>query len=254
MNDGLKQFLKYALIACVAFNLGYFLALSGQTSQDDYRQPSPVVIPSSPAPVTVPAGSPHFETSKDFHDFGEISQGEKYTTSFPFRNVGTAPLHIEKVEATCGCTAVSSAQTDVEPGGTGTIEVTFDPESRQGPFRKLILVHTNASGSPHQLTIGGTIKPLISLSPERFYYDEVADEPGRLILKAVDGRPFRVLQVAIGMPELRVVELPPGGSTLEHVLEVQLAGAPSSPASAFSIITDHQKLERITVPVLKRPE
>jgi len=87
--------------------------------------------------------APEIVFDKLEHDFGTMAQYNKVETEIGFRNAGTAPLIIEKVTATCGCTAVAPAQREVAPGGKSEIKVTFNSESFSGRQVKYIDVHTN---------------------------------------------------------------------------------------------------------------
>ena len=88
------------------------------------------------------------------YDFGYIQEDKgKVTHSFKFTNDGDAPLIIIYTRSTCGCTA------SVAPAGTGSIDVTFDPEGRPGTFRKEVKVYTNARKASIKLIIEGIVVP-----------------------------------------------------------------------------------------------
>ena len=44
------------------------------------------------------------------HDFGEIEEGEKVSTVYKFKNVGSMPLQIFDVQVSCGCTVASKPE------------------------------------------------------------------------------------------------------------------------------------------------
>lgn len=88
------------------------------------------------------------------YDFGYIQEDKgKVTHSFKFTNDGDAPLIIIYTRSTCGCTASHFTKEPVAPAGTGSIDVTFDPEGRPGTFRKEIKVYTNARKASIKLII-----------------------------------------------------------------------------------------------------
>jgi hypothetical protein len=78
------------------------------------------------------------------HDFGSITEGEVVTHSFRFRNTGTQPLLISKVDVSCGCTAPTFPKEPVPPGGEGTITLQFNSTNRTGKQSKSALVYSNA--------------------------------------------------------------------------------------------------------------
>ena len=92
------------------------------------------------------------------HDFGFIREAKgPVSCYFEFENVGTAPLVITKVAASCGCTRPEYPEKPIKPGKKGKIKVTFSPIGRPGPFRKEIRVKTNARNKVVRLHIEGSV-------------------------------------------------------------------------------------------------
>ncbi|MFV0590678.1 MAG: DUF1573 domain-containing protein [Draconibacterium sp.] len=92
------------------------------------------------------------------HYFGTFprTQGLKKHT-FTFKNTGSDPLIIKKVNATCGCTATDWTVNPVLPGQTGEIKVVFNPQKFGGYFSKRINVYTNRDNNVINLQISGRI-------------------------------------------------------------------------------------------------
>ncbi len=78
------------------------------------------------------------------HDFGTIAEGDIVKHDFRFRNTGTQPLLISKVDVSCGCTAPAFPKEPVPPGGEGTISLQFNSANRKGKQSKSALVFSNA--------------------------------------------------------------------------------------------------------------
>lgn len=98
--------------------------------------------------------------TKTEHDFGKINEADgKVTTVFEFKNEGMEPLVLSQVRASCGCTTPSWTKEPVEPGQTGTINVTYNPNGRPGRFQKTITVTSNATESTKKLYIKGEVIP-----------------------------------------------------------------------------------------------
>ncbi|MCD7932627.1 MAG: DUF1573 domain-containing protein [Tannerellaceae bacterium] len=98
----------------------------------------------------------------NMYDFGNIIETDgEVTHDFIIKNVGTAPLVITRVTASCGCTTPEWTKAPIDPGKTASIKVTFDPKGRPGPFRKSISVYSNGQKSPQQMIVTGnvTIRP-----------------------------------------------------------------------------------------------
>lgn len=81
-------------------------------------------------------------------EVGKINEADgKIKIVYTFKNEGMTPLIVNKVEPQCGCSRpVIYTQEPVEPGQTGTIEVTFNPSGYGGrSFTKRVTVYSNAS-------------------------------------------------------------------------------------------------------------
>lgn len=78
------------------------------------------------------------------HDFGKIQQGRPVTHLFEVSNIGTEPIRIENVQASCGCTTPEWSTDAIKPGGTTTIKVGFNAAS-EGPFQKAVTILYNGN-------------------------------------------------------------------------------------------------------------
>ena len=99
-----------------------------------------------------------FETTD--HDFGTVKEeGGPISHEFVFTNTGKAPVIINNVKASCGCTTPSWTKEPVAPGEKGTIVAQYNPQNRPGAFRKSITVTSNADPSTSVLYIKGNVTP-----------------------------------------------------------------------------------------------
>lgn len=97
---------------------------------------------------------------KNTHDFGQIKEQDgTATVVFSFKNTGDAPLVINRVQASCGCTTPSWTREPVLPGQSGNITAAYNPANRPGTFIKSISVFSNAGTQPVLLTIKGDVIP-----------------------------------------------------------------------------------------------
>lgn len=90
------------------------------------------------------------------HDYGTVVQASDGTCQFVFKNKGKAPIVLNEVKASCGCTVPEWTRTPVAPGETGTIKVTYNTNN-VGAFTKSITVQSNAVNNPVVLLIKGTV-------------------------------------------------------------------------------------------------
>ena len=110
--------------------------------------------------VTMMAQQPVITFSKTEHDFGKINEEDgRVSTIFEFKNEGMEPLVLSNVRASCGCTTPTWTRTPIEPGQTGNITVTYNPNGRPGKFSKTITVTSNAATPTSKLRIFGEVIP-----------------------------------------------------------------------------------------------
>ena len=100
------------------------------------------VLPSAALSETAGRG-PEIRFDTKVHDFGEVRSDSKHSHAWSFRNVGDGPLLITGTRPQCGCTATLQDDRVIPPGGTGTLEITFDPAGLSGSIRKSLAVMTN---------------------------------------------------------------------------------------------------------------
>jgi len=86
---------------------------------------------------------PEITFDKDFHDFGKISEGEKVTYAFRFKNTGKGDLIVQTASGSCGCTVPEIPEKPLRSGETGFIKVQFNSEGRTGIQEKQVTVVTN---------------------------------------------------------------------------------------------------------------
>ena len=97
---------------------------------------------------------------KEVHDFGKIKESDgKVEYKYIFTNTGDAPLIINKVKASCGCTSPTWTEKPIMPGQKGFVSAVFDPARRPGAFNKSIFVETNTNPGRKILRIKGEVLP-----------------------------------------------------------------------------------------------
>jgi hypothetical protein len=93
--------------------------------------------------------------SENSFDFGKIPQGKPVTHNFIVENTGKDTLHIEQVQASCGCTTPEWSKEPVSAGGKTTIKVGYNAAS-EGGFEKSITIYYNG-GQVKQFIIKGNV-------------------------------------------------------------------------------------------------
>lgn len=103
-------------------------------------------------------GKPILVFAEKSFGFGAVPEEiGKVTHEFPFVNQGDAPLVIQQVIASCGCTTPVWPKEPIPPGGHGTIQVTYSTVNRPGVFTKSITIYNNSNDNPITLYIKGQV-------------------------------------------------------------------------------------------------
>ncbi len=91
-------------------------------------------------------------------DFGKVKQGEVLAHEFVFTNEGDAPLVIERVSTSCGCTAALASEDRIAPGKEGRVKASFDTRGFAGSVVKYVYVESNdASNARRELKVTAEI-------------------------------------------------------------------------------------------------
>jgi hypothetical protein len=105
---------------------------------------------------------------KTVHDFGNIPEkGEPVTYSFEFTNTGTAPLIIQNVQSSCGCTTPGWTREPVAPGQRGFVKATYAPTAAVS-FDKTLTVISTGNPSSVILRIRGKAVAKMPTTEEAF--------------------------------------------------------------------------------------
>lgn len=99
---------------------------------------------------------PEITFEKTVYDFGTVTQGDETIHEFVFKNTGKAPLVLNNVRASCGCTVPNWSKKPVKQKEKASVKVRYD-SNRIGAFTKSITVMSNAKNSPIHLTIKGEV-------------------------------------------------------------------------------------------------
>ncbi|MDX5423549.1 MAG: DUF1573 domain-containing protein [Hymenobacteraceae bacterium] len=119
-------------------------------------QEQPKAKASAPQEQAVNGPAITFEESE--YNFGDITQGDVVEHTFKFKNTGTQPLVIDRVDVTCGCTTPAWTKEPVMPGKTGFVTAKYNSAGRLGQQKKAITVHSNAADGAKYIFIVTNIK------------------------------------------------------------------------------------------------
>lgn len=96
--------------------------------------------------------------SETTYNFGTIYEEDgNVSHEFVVTNTGTAPLELNRVTASCGCTTPNWTKEPIAPGKTGSVNVTYNTKGRIAPFSKSISIYSNAQDAPFVVFIKGEV-------------------------------------------------------------------------------------------------
>ncbi len=164
-------------------------------------------VTASPAGQAKPAEAkptgpqPAMDIPDKIKDFGTVPKGDKIKATFLVKNTGAAPLQINQVRPTCGCTVANFDHT-IPAGGTGKIEAEVDTTGFTGPITKAVLVFTNDPTTPQaNLVIKADVRAFVEAIPRNLLrFNVLQGEPAtdKVILASADGSDFKVTGVDTG--------------------------------------------------------
>jgi hypothetical protein len=96
---------------------------------------------------------PEIKFEEEVFDFGKITQGEKVSHAFAFKNVGKKNLIISGASGSCGCTVPEWPKEPIKPGEGGSINVVFSSEGKSGMQEKTVTVVTNCEPATRVIRI-----------------------------------------------------------------------------------------------------
>jgi hypothetical protein len=91
---------------------------------------------------------PQIACPENMFSFGDITEGEVVSHKFKVFNSGDEDLFINKVKASCGCTAAKPEKDVLKSGESTTIKVTFNSARRSGKQKKYVYVFSNDKINP----------------------------------------------------------------------------------------------------------
>jgi len=155
-------------------------------------------------------GVPSLGISPIHCELPRIVPGETAAMKFAIFNRGTAPLTIDQIQTTCGCTSATVDRSSLEPGGEATLSVGFRAPYQPGPFAHQVSFRTD---DPKQRTssvsFAGHAGWPLDLKPTELHWkasDGDVLPPQNLELFGTSGNAFQVNSIQPSTPWIKVVE------------------------------------------------
>ncbi|HTL82345.1 MAG TPA: DUF1573 domain-containing protein, partial [Bacteroidia bacterium] len=147
---------KHILLTSASALLFFFVFSCAPKKADDIN--TDMVDISANASGNAPAGKAPtmvFETER--HDFGKITQGERVTFAFKFKNTGGSDLIINEAHGSCGCTVPDYPKQAIPPGSEGICNVEFNSEGKHGHQEKTVTFTTNCEPNTQVIYISADV-------------------------------------------------------------------------------------------------
>lgn len=104
-----------------------------------------VALPLSIWLATRPPQVPDIEVVTT-HDFGVIDKGKVAVVNLPVRNLGNAPLTVEGISTSCGCTTAKLSSMVIPAGGEANLRIEYDSnahEADKGGLERYVFIASN---------------------------------------------------------------------------------------------------------------
>jgi hypothetical protein len=151
------KFIRLLFIITIALTVASCKQKQEQGVPDDALNPDLIQNPATASGNTDLAKAPVMTFEKDSHDFGTITEGEKVTYAFQFKNTGNTELVIRSASGSCGCTVPDYPKDPIAPGKSGVINVSFDSQGRAGMQHKTVSIIANTIPNTTTLNIHGEV-------------------------------------------------------------------------------------------------
>jgi Protein of unknown function (DUF1573) len=188
-------------------------------------------------------GHPLAQALDPVFDFGDVYTGTTVKHTFRLKNAGSAPLTINAVRTSCGCTAAQPTKSNLLPGEESEIAASFDTVSDHGPATRTITVFTN---DPHhqqvQLTMRGDVKVQVEANPSLVMFERIkrgTQQSRQLVLTdQMPDRTFKIGAITNENPNIHVESQPTKGGKPGAVIRITLLKtAPAGPIADLIKVT-----------------
>jgi hypothetical protein len=95
----------------------------------------------------------------EFHEMGQVVQGDTLSYDFVFTNTGKAPLIMHEYKAACDCTVPVLPAQPVLPGERGKVTLRYDTSNKQGRVSAAVVLYNNTPDRRSILRIVCDVQP-----------------------------------------------------------------------------------------------
>lgn len=129
------------------------------------------------APAATGGGGPHpvAVAEEPSYNFGTMEVGGKLSHSFTVHNKGEGPLKLAKGATTCKCTLSHLEDSQIPPGGSGSVTLEWEGKGEIGPFRQTADILTNDPNQPKlALSVQGELTEAVIIEPTEVVFSSLS--------------------------------------------------------------------------------
>jgi hypothetical protein len=165
----------------------------GSQQQQPAAEPSPATLTVDPAEL----------------DMGTIATGKSATGTVRLTNSGPDPITIQDCRTSCGCTTTSCPKGKaLQPGESADVEIRLSGGSRARRVKKTVTFRV-VDQQPVTMPVSVQVVAYVTIEPMTIDPEEAID--GRVLIKATDEQPFRIVSMT---PQ--IIEVFPTEPSLAH--------------------------------------
>jgi hypothetical protein len=102
-----------------------------------------------------------------------LMEGAVAERNIVIRNAGTSVLKIDKVDVSCGCTGTMVSNSELKPGETGELKITFNSKNFNGKVHKTVTVNSNDPENPKaRIEFSAVVIQELAVSENRFVFKD----------------------------------------------------------------------------------
>jgi hypothetical protein len=153
-------------------------------------------------------GQPRVVVDREVYDFGEMDGQTTGTHQFLLKNSGDAPLTLKKGGTTCKCTLSELDRTELPPGESTAVTLTWTPRAMTGEFRQTATILTNDPARRRlELAVSGRVITALWCSPAELVITKVpAGETVSAMVQLFCGRPQPAKIIGFEMADPRTAD------------------------------------------------
>lgn len=98
------------------------------------------------------SSKPEIVLELEQYDFGDVVNGDVEKLDINVQNAGAAPLLVDSVSTSCGCTKASLDSMSIPPGGSALLHIEFDSGAHgpelTGELIRQVFINSNDPANP----------------------------------------------------------------------------------------------------------